>query len=107
MGFLKQLASFFQPRTPKRDFYFYIRCDHCGEVLRGRVDLLNDLSVEYDDKGSPASYFTRKGLVGAKGCYRPIQVELTFDRNRQLVGQEAKGGKFVEETDYLAQKEKA
>lgn len=102
MGFLKRITSFFQTRTPQREFYFYVRCDRCGEILRGRADLLNDLSVEYDDKGAPASYFTRKVLVGAKGCYRPVEVELTFDRNRQLVGQEAKGGQFIEEKDYLA-----
>ena len=97
---IKRLASLFRSRTPQRDFYFYVQCQHCEEVLRGRVDLYNDLSVEYDPRGAPASYFTRKVMVGSNRCYRPIEVELTFDRNRGLINREIKGGIFVEAENY-------
>ena len=100
---LKRLASLFSPRPSQREFFFYVQCQQCGEVLRGRVDLFNELSVEYNERGEPESYFTRKVLVGAKRCYRPIEVELTFDRNRTLLNQEVKGGRAVSVSEYEAQ----
>ena len=100
---LKRIASFFSPRTPQREYFFYVRCQQCGEVIRGRVDLYNELSVEYDSRGAPESYFTRKVLVGAQRCYRPIEVELTFDRNRTLLNQEIRGGQAAGVADYEAQ----
>ena len=105
MSLFKRITSFFSPRVEQRNFYFYVQCQQCQEVLRGRVDLFNDLSVEYDQRGAPASYFTRKVLVGSHRCYRPIEVELSFDRKRSLMNQEIKGGKFVEEADYQAQQD--
>ena len=100
---LKRLANLFTPRTTQRELFFYVRCQQCGEVLRGRVDLYNELSVEYNERGEPESYYTRKVLVGARRCYRPIEVELTFDRNRTLLNQEVKGGQAVSAAEYEAQ----
>jgi hypothetical protein len=80
-------------------YWVYVRCSKCGEVLRTRVDLRNDLSIEYE-YGSDYTYFTRKTLVGDKGCYQPIEVELRFDQRRQLIDRQIKGGEFDEEEDY-------
>ena len=58
MMIIKRLASLFRPRTTQRDFYFYVQCQHCEEVLRGRVDLYNDLSVEYDPLPEAMAYYS-------------------------------------------------
>jgi len=102
MGFLKKLQSVFTApsSTDKRILWVYVQCDKCGEVLQGRVDLYNDLSIQ--DAGESAGYFCRKVLIGSQRCYQPMEVELTFDKNRKLTNQEIKGGKFATEANYLA-----
>ena len=102
MSFLKKLGALFSPPTgDSRSLWLYVKCDKCGEILKGRVDLHNDLSVQYEDSGGGTSYYCRKMFVGSNRCYRPIEVELTFDKNRRLINEEIKGGEFVSEQDFL------
>ncbi len=74
-----------------------VRCNRCGEIIRGQIDLRNDLSVEYD--GDQMSYFCRKGLVGSGStrCFQEVVVEYTFDANRNVIARRITGGQFVEE----------
>ena len=102
MSFLKRLGALFSPRADdSRAMWVYVKCDKCGEILKGRVDLYNDLSIQYDNSGGGNSYFCRKVFVGSKRCYRPIEVKLTFDKNRRLINEEISGGEIVSEEDYL------
>ena len=99
MALLKKLASFFTPEG-RRDAYahwVYVQCDRCGEKLRTRIDLRNDLSVQYGATDRDITYFCRKALMGGGRCFQQIEVELTFDAHRQLVEQRVRGGKFVDE----------
>jgi len=103
MSFLKKLGSLFSsPSSNKRILSLYVKCDKCGEILKGRVDLYNDLSIDYGENGGEITYFCRKVFVGSNRCYRPIEVEITFDKNRHLVNEEIAGGTLVSEEDYLA-----
>ncbi len=103
MSFLKKLGSLFSsPSGDGRSLWLYIKCEKCGELLKGRVDLHNDLSIQYEPSGRGSSYFCRKVFVGSNRCYRPIEVELSFDKNRRLMNEEIKGGKIVSEEEYLA-----
>jgi len=102
MSLLKKLGAFFSaPTGDSRSLWLYVKCDKCREILKGRVDLHNDLSVQYGGSGGGNSYFCRKVFVGSNRCYRPIEVELTFDKNRRLINEEIKGGEFVSEEDFL------
>ena len=100
MGFLKKLAkSLFGTgggvrRAPMLDFY--VRCDRCGEVIHGQINLNNDLSVQYD--GDLQTYFCRKGLVGSgeTRCFQQVTVEYTFDAQRTVIERRVEGGRFVE-----------
>jgi hypothetical protein len=103
MSFWKKLGALFSPPTgDSRSLWLYVKCDKCGEILKGRVDLNNDLSVQYDGSGGGTSYYCRKVFIGSNRCYRPIEVELRFDKNRQLINNEIKGGEIVCEEDFLA-----
>ena len=105
MSFLKKLGSLFSPpSSDSRSLWLYVKCDKCGEILKGRVDLHNDLSIDYGEAGGGTSYFCRKVFIGSNRCYRPIEVELTFDKNRRVMNEEVKGGELVSEEDYLASK---
>jgi hypothetical protein len=119
MTFLKRLASFFSAPSASsgRYYYVYVKCLRCGEKIRGRVDLHNDLSIDYGvqegEDGETTSpekdpkYFCRKGLIGEQGCYQTVEVELTFDKNHRLLDRQIQGGKFIDEEEYLEGREQA
>jgi len=90
MSFLKNL---FTPPKPEKHYYtFNVKCKRCGEIIEGRVDMDNDLSLNDDGNG----YIVRKGLMGANRCFQQVEVELKFDSKRQLIDQSITGGMFVE-----------
>jgi hypothetical protein len=95
MGIFKKLSSLVT-RSPKdHSFWISVKCDRCGEIIRTRVDLNNDLSAEYGE--GETAYYSRKVLIGKEGCYIPIEVEMKFDAHRNLVEKLIKGGKFMED----------
>jgi hypothetical protein len=93
MGFLKKLFGGLESKPEKRYYTFYVKCNRCGEVIEGRVDLDNDLSLDHE--GDSTIYFVRKGLVGNNRCFQQIEVEMKFTPNRDLIEQQATGGQFT------------
>ena len=93
MGFLKKLFSGTSARRDKNYYIFHVKCNRCGEILEGRVDLDNDLSVEFEDDREV--FHVRKGLIGNNRCFQQIEVELKFNSSRQLIEQQVTGGQFV------------
>jgi len=94
MAFLKNLFSGTSAKPEKHYYTFNVKCKRCGETIEGRVDLDNDLSLEYEDDRSV--YFVRKGLMGNNRCFQQIEVEMKFTSTRELIEQQAQGGKFLE-----------
>ena len=91
MGFLKKLFGG-GGTSPSSNFYpFSVRCDRCGEVIEGKINMSNDLSL--DDEGG---YYVRKVLMGSGRCFQQIEVTLQFDTSRQLLDKQVSGGKFTE-----------
>lgn len=98
MRFFERLGNLFNPR-PKSDQWVYwvsVACNRCGEHIRGRIDLRNDLSVQYGDNGGP-TYFSRKVLMGEGHCFQRVELELTFDKDRQLTDRQISGGNFIDD----------
>jgi hypothetical protein len=89
MGFLKNLFS--PPKQEKKYFTFQVKCNRCGEIIEGRVDLNNDLSLNDEGNG----YIVRKTLMGSQRCFQRIEVELNFDSARQIREKTITGGEFV------------
>ena len=82
-------------------FWVYVRCNRCEEPLRARVNLYNDLSVDYQGRKGQ-TYHNHKTLVGRQGCFQRIEIELSFDRNRKMLEREISGGTFIEAEEYSA-----
>jgi hypothetical protein len=93
MGFLKKLFGGDSTKPDKRYYVFNVKCNRCGEIIEGRVDLDNDPSLDYE--GDSTVYFVRKGLIGNNRCFQQIEVELKFDSSRQILEQSVTGGQFV------------
>ena len=93
MGFLKKLFSS-EPSRPEKHYYtFNVECNRCGEIIEGRVDLDNDLSLDYEDENEV--FYVRKGLIGNNRCFQQIEVELKFNSSRELIEQDVQGGVFT------------
>jgi hypothetical protein len=98
MGFLKKLFGGVATKPQKTYYVFQVKCKRCGEIIEGRVDVDNDLSVEYEAGGDV--FYVRKVLMGAGSnhCYQQIEVGLKFDKNRKILERRIEtGGDFVEE----------
>jgi len=93
MGFLKKISGGGTAKPEKRYYTFHVKCNRCGEVIEGRVDLDNDLSLDYE--GDSTVYFVRKGLVGNNRCFQQIEVAMKFTPARTLIEQEVTGGQFI------------
>jgi len=98
MSFIKKFFKLFSAPSPAsaNAFILKVRCNKCGEIVQTRINLSNDLSVEYGETEVDTRYTCRKVLIGEARCYQPIEVTLTFDQNRKLIERQAKGGVFVE-----------
>ena len=91
MNFLKNL--FGGPASPSSaNFYsFAVKCNRCGEVIEGRVNIANDLSLDDED-----NYFVRKVLMGSGHCFQQVEIELKFNASKQMIDKQIHGGTFVE-----------
>ena len=98
MDFLKNLAKRLtpQPRNDARYYNFSVKCKRCGEIISGRADLHNEVSIEYEQGGDV--YYVRKVLMGTgeNHCYQKIEVGLKFNANHILIDKTITGGAFDE-----------
>lgn len=101
MGIFRKLGKIFSSSGSERNYWFYVQCNFCKEILKGRVDLYNHLSIQYGEGKNKPTYYCRKVVIGSNRCYRPIEVEINFDSNRSVVDRQITGGKFVNEVEYL------
>ena len=101
MGLLRKLSNILMggpgPTGGDVGLYYYVRCKRCGEVIRVRINPMNDLSLSDDEK----TRFVRKTIVG-QHCYNRIEAEFRYDANRKLIDTEITGGDLVSEKEYKA-----
>jgi hypothetical protein len=85
MSFWNKIRQALSPpnQSEQNAYWVSVRCKRCGEVIRTRINLNNDLSAEYDGEGT--SYVCRKILMGEKRCFQQIEVMLKFDANRTIL----------------------
>lgn len=78
-----------------RGVYFYVQPKRCDEIVKVRVDPVNDLSARDDSDG----YVVRK-TVSATRC--PFQAEITvyFDKSRHAQEVVVDNGKDVTEAEF-------
>ncbi len=93
MNFLQKLFGSPPAKPDKKYYTFSVKCKRCGETIEGRVDLDNDLSVEYEEGGD--IYHARKLLMGENRCFQRIEIELKFTANRELIEKQITGGEFI------------
>ncbi len=106
MGFWERVLGFLTGGQGVADpmaYWVYVRCDKCGEPLKARIDLRNELSAEFGERREDTVYTTRKVLIGSGRCHAPVEVRLTFDWRRNPLRREIAGGAFITEAEYQAE----
>ena len=93
MNLLQKLFGGSPASPQKHNYTFSVKCRRCGEIIEGRVDLNNDLSVEYEEGGDV--YYARKILMGENKCFQRMEVELKFTSSRELLERHITGGEFI------------
>lgn len=93
MNLLQRLFGGAPAKSEKRFHTFHVKCLRCGEVIEGRVDLNNDLSVEFGQGGDV--YYARKILMGSGKCFQRLEVTFKFTPARVLIDRQVAGGGFV------------
>ena len=82
-----------------RGKYFYVQPQGCDEVVRIRVDMNNEPSLDDDN----STYFVRKFVQGTTyKCNKRAELYMTFDASRRVQKTEVTDGKLVTEADYDA-----
>ena len=94
MNLLKKLFSP-SPFTQTPFHKFEVKCNRCGEVIQGQVNVYNDPSLEVTEDGR-AFYLCRKVLMGSGHCFQQIEVLFKFNEERETLGREITGGEFVD-----------
>ncbi len=98
MNFFKRLFGGGGGSQP-RGQYYYVKPTGCTEVVRIRVDSMNELSQNDENNG----YFVRKNVRGTGyKCTRSAELYLTFDGQKRLQNTEITGGTLVTEAEYEA-----
>ena len=93
MSFLQKLFGGSSSKPQSRIHAFSVKCNRCGEIIEGRVDLSNDLSADYE--GDREVYYVRKVLMGGNKCFQRVEVEFKFTPERELIERHATGGEFI------------
>ena len=103
MGIIGRITRFFSSRggSDEAGYWVYVRCNRCGEKLSSRINIYNDLSVDFQDSGEQ-TYQCRKTIVGRQTCFERIEIKLIFDKRRKLVEQEISGGEFITEGEFTS-----
>ena len=98
MNFLKNLFGGGDGAANNADngIYIYVQPRGCEEVIQVRLDPRNDLT------GEDGGYWVRKIARGNYRCFNPVEMNLRFDGNRQLVSDDISGGKLVDEAAFHA-----
>lgn len=98
MQLLRQLGNILTGKSTTTNdvgYYYYVRCNRCGEVIRVRINPMNDLSAKDEGEG----WFTRKVIVG-KRCYNRMEAEFNYDSKRKLIDSQVSGGTLVDKAAY-------
>jgi len=110
MSFLRRLASLLSRKdsgagpeatgaADPHTIAFYVRCDHCGEVVRVRADRRWDLVQEFGE--GVIGYTLHKEVLGTR-CNRLMTARIGFDRGYAITSREAHGGAFATKEEYEA-----
>ena len=97
MNFLRRLFSG-QSSDADRFVPVYVLSHKCKEPIQGRFDRMSELSLDEGDY----AFYARKVLhtSGAKRCFADVEVQVWFDKKKNIAHYEVTGGRWLEAEEY-------
>jgi len=80
-----------------RGLYFYVRPFRCDQLMKIRVDPMNDLSKTDDGDG----YIVRK-MTKEPRCPFETELMIYFDKNKNITNKEVTRGELISVEEYDA-----
>jgi hypothetical protein len=99
MSFLRRLFGGGSVAGRDRALHLYVKCNRCGSPVHVRVDLNNDLSINYGE-GEQAEGYTLVKEVMDDRCFRLMHAEVHFDSQKRETGRQIEGGSFISQEEY-------
>jgi hypothetical protein len=96
VNFLKKLFGSSAENRDGSGMYFYVKLHRCEDIIRVRVDMNNELSLNDDSSG----YWVRKLVSGSNYKCAHAELNVYFDTNRNLQNSDVQGGQLVKREDY-------
>lgn len=105
MGFLDFFKGLFGagPSGGDDGLYYYVKCGRCSSIVQLRVSRSSEMRQLFQESDGMDGYAVRKVVVDAK-CFRPMEVNVTYDRSRRETERQIEGGAFVDRAAYDASK---
>jgi hypothetical protein len=99
----KLFATGTTPVDGDRGIYFYVRTYRSKEVIRLRIDPMNDLTTDYgEDNSGKRDRFTAHKMITGRKSFERLEADFVFDLHKKLIEKNVTGGEFVEKADYHA-----
>lgn len=102
MGLINFIKRFFQTPQDSNLISIYLRDKKCNEKIKVLVRKSYDIQPLYEEE-EEAAYRLSKVVICNK-CYNKIYLTMDFDRNFNLIKEEARGGEFITEEEYNNEK---
>jgi hypothetical protein len=75
--------------------WLYVKCNKCGAPVAIRVDLRNDISVDYETGGK----YLRKEIMDST-CFQLMYADVQFDGTGKISEKSIQGGTFLTKEEY-------
>lgn len=102
MSIIRKLFSGGNPLLPKASnstdpnaWWLYVQCSKCDAPLAIRIDLRNDISIDYETN----SRYLRKEIMDST-CFQLMYAEVHFDDSGKVTDQTIERGKFLTREEY-------
>jgi len=101
MGFFDKLKKIFSGNKNSNLIKIYVKDNKCGEKIKIVLRKGYDIARNYEETEST---FSTKKVAICDNCYNKIYINLQFDKNYQIVGQEIKNGELITADEYYSEK---
>ncbi len=94
---LKDIINTIFSKEDKNIIRIYLQDNKCGEKIEVLLRKSYDIQRVYED--SNAYYKITKVVVCTK-CYNKIKINITFDKNYNIITNKIENGKFITKEEY-------
>lgn len=94
------------PAADPNLFWYYVRCNRCGETVAVMARKGYDLVEEYEESANsdaPTGYSLFKDVMGRSDtCFQQMRIEIRYNTTYEEMSRHIEGGMFITAEEYRA-----